>query len=158
MIHKRKFLNAIITPVLIAVLAVIAFALPSNTSIADAASGSTVSGTVTAPDGSGIENVSVTATDPGTSTVELGPVTTQADGSYTLNNVPTGTYDFHFDPNGSNYSSVTEKNILIMGNKTINVQITPVVHTHTFSGTLTDSNNNPIAGAQIYLVNSSESG
>ena len=58
-----------------------------------------ITGTVTDPNGNGLNNVSVYATNPGGTTVEYGPTTTASngtsDGTYELD-VDPGTYDFHF--------------------------------------------------------------
>jgi len=110
-----------------------------------------VSGKVSDQSGNGVANVSITADSPGTTTVEFGPSTTASDGSYTLF-VDAGTYDFHFDPpSGSNLTPVIDSNILVLNTQTINIQFAPA--THTFSGTMTDQNGNPIHGVNVYLGN-----
>jgi protocatechuate 3,4-dioxygenase beta subunit len=102
---------------------------------------------VTNSSGSGVTGVSVTATDPGGSVVESGPVTTASNGAYTLP-VDTGTYDIHFVPaGGSGLNPIVSSNVTVLADQTLNVQLTPV--THTFSGTLTDANGSPIAGASL---------
>ena len=113
-----------------------------------------VSGTVTSQDDNGIADVSVTATDPGGTTVDYGPVTSDDNGNYSLD-VEAGSYDFHYVPaSGSNFSPIIDSDVTVNENQTINIQLPP---TYTFSGTLTDSNGDPLSGVTIAL-NSASSG
>jgi hypothetical protein len=116
-----------------------------------------ITGTVTNQSGSGVQNVSVYATDPSGSTVEYGPTTTASDGTYQLD-VDPGTYDFHFDPaSGSGLNPVVDSSVTVSANQTINVVVEPSIQTHTFSGTLTDANGNPLSGMGVTISNSTDS-
>jgi PKD domain/Carboxypeptidase regulatory-like domain len=141
MSRKRGVIGAIITFTQICVLALVV-TLSHNGAGAGATGSIAVTGTVTNQSGAGIANVSISADAPSSSTVEFGPTTTASDGSYTLY-VDAGSYDFHFDPpSGSGLSPIIDSNITIFSDQTINIQLAPI--THTFSGTVTDQNNNPI--------------
>lgn len=108
-----------------------------------------VTGTVTQPGGGGVQNVSVTATDPGGTTVLYGPSFSAADGSYVLD-VDPGTYDFHFvPPGGSGLNPALVSNFTVFTDQVLSVQFVPI--THTLSGTIRDTNNNPVPGVAVFI-------
>ncbi len=108
-----------------------------------------VTGIVTNQSGTGLQDVSVYATDPGGSAVDFGPTSTASDGSYTLDIEP-GTYDLHFDPaTGSELLPVVDGGVAISADQVADIILAPSVAVHTFSGTLTDQDNDPIAGASV---------
>jgi hypothetical protein len=114
-----------------------------------------ITGVVTAQNGSGVQNVAVTATNPGGTTVVYGPSATAADGSYQLD-VEAGTYDFRFTPaSGSGLNPVTQPNVTVLADQTINVQLSPTPPppptTHTFSGTARTSAGQPLSNLRISL-------
>lgn len=121
-----------------------------------------ITGTVTAQDGSALQDVSITATNPGGTTVEFGPSVTASDGSYQLS-VDPGVYDIHFmPPSGSGLGPFQSNSLNVTGNQVLNVQLVsappPPPTTHTFSGTVDNASGNPVAGATVVITATDGSG
>jgi Fibronectin type III domain/Putative Ig domain/Carboxypeptidase regulatory-like domain len=137
---KQRSKQSFLLVLILSILCTICTAL--NPPLAKAASASIV-GTVSDAGGNGIAGVSVTATVPGGVTVQSGPVLTSSGGAYELD-LPTGTYDVHFDPpNGSSFQPVIADNVVVTADQVLNIQLVNIMHT--FSGTIRDQDGNPIA-------------
>ena len=155
--HRTKLIGTITAFVSVLVLSVIILLVVHSGARVNAQGSINITGTVTNANGQDTDNVSVYATDPGTSNVDFGPVATNSSGYYDLQ-VEAGTYDFHFVPqSGSGFDPVVDSNVTISNGQTIDIQLTPIATTNTFSGYVTDSNGNAIPGLIVSVGNSYQS-
>jgi hypothetical protein len=141
----KYFKVALLIFVLSSILAIV---VSSRFDLVSRADGGTevVTGNVSGPSGN-LDNVTVIATDPGGTNVDFGPVTTDSSGNYTLD-VNAGTYDFHFvPPSSTGLSAIIDSSVTVDSNQAINARLT--LATYTFSGTITDQNNNPIPNLHV---------
>jgi protocatechuate 3,4-dioxygenase beta subunit len=125
---------------------------------ADLVAGPTISGTVTDSEGNPLAGVTVGAyrdTDVWTGTATA---TTAADGTYTLKNVPPGSYRLRFGPSaGTGIAEWYDNSPSRAGAMVINVSEGGVLTdvdaelalTSTISGTVTDHEGNPLAGVTV---------
>ncbi|RLI14519.1 MAG: hypothetical protein DRO43_03805, partial [Candidatus Hecatellales archaeon] len=110
-------------------------------------SGYTVSGTVSDPNGNPVQGAIVTLWDP-INQAGYGAPPTGPNGNYSLS-VPAGIYEFHVDPPpSSNLAMYHEMDVTINSDITKNVTLTSG---YTVSGVVSDSNSNPVQGAQVML-------
>ncbi|WP_372950396.1 S8 family serine peptidase [Mariniphaga sp.] len=90
-------------------------------------------------------------------TITIGSLskTTGIDGSYTINNVPVGN-DYSVTASADGYTSETAEGVVISENLTTtkNFSLSEVViETYTVSGTVKDSESNPISGTLVVIEN-----
>ena len=147
--RNRGIISAII--MIVQVLALAAIMAVSQGGAGVGASGSIdISGTVAGPSGD-LSNVSIYATTVGGSTVEYGPITSGQGGIYNLY-IDAGTYDIHFvPPGGSGLDTWVDSNVTFLNSQTINAQLSNTPFS--FSGVLSDQNNNPLYSANVCLSN-----
>lgn len=101
----------------------------------------TISGTVTNQSGAGIVGATVSTSTGGYST------TTGSGGSFTLSNIPAGTYSVTASAIG--YSSQTQNNITVTAGQTTTVNFSLTPNTGAISGYVKDAYNNGIVGATV---------
>jgi len=139
-------------PLLLAAVMVVAFSLLSYIKVSAAASN--ITGTVRNPSNATVSGAYIYATAPSSSTPVYGPVTTNGSGFYTLTINTPGTYDIHIDPPSNNgWFPVVNSSVAVSSDQTINATFSS--QTNTLSGTLTDSNNTPLAGVTVKIFKGS---
>ena len=151
---KNRYLRAIITVAQVFILAIVLLFVRSGAH-ASAQGSIDITGTISGTNGAPVADASIFATDPNTGNVVYGPVDSASDGTYDLP-VTAGTYNLYYDPPGeSGYTQVSETNVTVLNDQTINIQFT--LGTYTLSGTITDQNGTPIPGMSVGMSNASNS-
>ena len=107
-------------------------------------------GTVYDSQGQTMEDVDVWATAPGGSDVLYGVTTTDSAGAYSLPVAYKTTYDIHFEPpSGSAVNGYVASDYSVVRNsRELDANLTSS-QLYTFSGTVTDANNNPVPGLEV---------
>ncbi|MBC2727058.1 InlB B-repeat-containing protein [Desulfosporosinus sp.] len=118
----------------------------------------TVSGTITDTDGNPVSGatISLTDTNDGSKTYTG---TTDADGNYSIPGVPDGTYTITVTKGSE---TLGNGSIAVEGDdvtdESADITVTPpTISTHTVSGTITDTDGNPVSGATITLTDTNDS-
>ena len=143
---------------------VVAGVVTPNIDFALAESGS-ISGTVTAPNGTGLYGIDVIASSSSGGTSYFGYATTDMAGNYQINTgLGTGSYTMLASGDG-NFTYYAPGNVSVTAGQEasgINMQLTPVTITSTPSGTITgritDPSGNPITGASVSATGTNGSG
>ncbi|MGH7204523.1 MAG: carboxypeptidase regulatory-like domain-containing protein, partial [Candidatus Levyibacteriota bacterium] len=118
------------------------------------AAGNQLSGTIKDSTGTAVAGATIDVYTTGTTTDIVPPVTSANDGtgSYTVTEIPSGTYDIKVTaPSGSTFNSILAVGQSISSNTVLNFIFAPNGKV-TLSGTLYDSTNTPVPNATIKLV------